>query len=320
VILVVGGLADTVTELVCARLEDDRTPYRLLDLGRYPIGYRVRWWWRDRRPVGWIETDNWRLDLESVTAVFARYLGATGRVPLPDRPSDVDQAVRAETDAGVMALIESLPCLVINRLGGGMTNHSKVLQSLLIRRAGLLIPPTLVTTDPSTVRSFIDEHEGGVIYKSLSGMRSIVQSVGPAQLARLDLLRNGPSQFQKRIVGDDVRVHVVGDQVFATRIRSTVVDYRFGHREGREPIIEPATIPAELEAACVRLTRLVDLTVAGIDLKVTPSGDAYCLEVNPSPGFLYYEQRTGQPISLAVADVLRGASAPIREGVTYSGA
>jgi hypothetical protein len=35
----------------------------------------------------------------------------------------------------------------------------------------------------------------------------------------------------------------------------------------------------------------------------------YCFEVNPSPGFSYYEANAGQPISTAVAEYLTGRSA-----------
>lgn len=44
--------------------------------------------------------------------------------------------------------------------------------------------------------------------------------------------------------------------------------------------------------------------VAGIDLKLAPDGRVFCLEVNPSPVFSYYEQHTGQPIADAVARLL----------------
>jgi glutathione synthase/RimK-type ligase-like ATP-grasp enzyme len=314
-ILVVGGIADRVTELVCARLASMAIPYRLLDLGRFPLEHHVRWRWGAGRPRGWIRTAEWRLDLEDVTAVFARYLGLTGRVAIPDRAPEVDAAIRAETDAGVIALVETLPCLVVNRLAGGMTNHSKVLQGLVIREVGLRIPPTLVTDDPTAARAFIEAYDGNVVFKSLSGARSIVQAVGPRQMERLDLLDHGPSQFQLRIEGDDLRVHVVGDQVFATRIRSSVVDYRFAYRAGAEPALEATALSADLADACVRLTARLDLAVAGIDLKVTASGEPYCLEVNPSPGFIYYEQRTGQPISAAVAELLRNPGARWGRGV-----
>ena len=47
------------------------------------------------------------------------------------------------------------------------------------------------------------------------------------------------------------------------------------------------------------------LVLSGIDLRRTPAGDYYCFEVNPSPGFIFYERATGQPISEAVALLLR---------------
>jgi hypothetical protein len=37
-----------------------------------------------------------------------------------------------------------------------------------------------------------------------------------------------------------------------------------------------------------------------------PWDEYYCFEINPSPGFIFYERMTGQPISEAVAHILRG--------------
>jgi len=82
-ILVCGGLADSVTELVCARLENCGYAYRLLDLGHYPAGYEVAWRSQDTGPSGYIAGPGWRLDLDDVTGVFVRYLGLTGREPPP---------------------------------------------------------------------------------------------------------------------------------------------------------------------------------------------------------------------------------------------
>jgi D-alanine-D-alanine ligase-like ATP-grasp enzyme len=48
----------------------------------------------------------------------------------------------------------------------------------------------------------------------------------------------------------------------------------------------------------------MSLPLAGIDLRRTASGEWYCFEVNPSPGFSFYEDATGQPISEAVATLL----------------
>lgn len=312
-ILVCGGLADSVTELVCARLSDCGYPYRLLDLGVYPSGYRIEWHWQDSGPTGYIAGPDWRLDLDELTGVYARYLGPEGRVPPPDTAPGVAPAMYAEYDTGLMALLEDLPCAVVNRIGGGMSNCSKAYQALLVRQSGLLTPPTLVTNDPEAARRFYEQCQGDVIYKSLSGVRSIVRRMGAEQFARLPLLRHGPAQFQAFVPGENVRVHTLGDQVFATRVYSESVDYRYASREGRTVEMEPTVLPPAVTAACLRLARRLDLLLTGIDLKETPEGDYYCFEVNPSPGFLYYEQGSGQPISAALASLLHHGHSPDAE-------
>jgi glutathione synthase/RimK-type ligase-like ATP-grasp enzyme len=303
-ILVCGGLADSVTELVCARLADCGYPYRLLDLGVYPAGYQVKWHWQASGPGGYIAGPGWTLDLDDLTGVYIRYLGPEGRVPPPNIELGAVQAIYSEYDTGLMALLEDLPCAVVNRLGGGMSNNSKAYQALLVRQCGLLTPPTLVTNDPEAARQFYEESERAVIYKSLSGIRSIVRRLQPEHLPRLALLRHGPAQFQSFIPGENVRVHTVADQLFATRVQSEAVDYRYASRDGQRVAMEPATLPPAVAEACLWLARELDLLLTGIDLKVTPDGDYYCFEVNPCPGFLYYERYSGQPISTALADLL----------------
>jgi glutathione synthase/RimK-type ligase-like ATP-grasp enzyme len=311
-ILVAGGIADSVTELVCARLTDCGYPYRLLDLGRYPFGHGIAVRWTDAGPEGNISGPGWQLDLDEISGVYVRFLGPEGRLPLPDLPPPTAAELQAEADTALMALFEDLPCPVVNRLGGGMSNNSKPYQALLLARAGFRVPPTLVTSDPDAARAFHAEH-GEVIYKSASGIRSIVRRLGPAQLARLDLLRNGPAQFQAFIPGHNVRVHSVGDKLFATRVTSEAVDYRYARRDGLAVEMEAAELPLTVARACLRIARELGLLHVGIDLKETPNGDWFCFEVNPCPGFLYYERHTGQPISTALADLLYRGRATMSE-------
>ena len=64
-----------------------------------------------------------------------------------------------EYDMGLMALLEDLHCVVVNRLAGGMSNNSKVYQALLVRQCGLLTPSTLVTNDAKAAHRFDEDHQ-----------------------------------------------------------------------------------------------------------------------------------------------------------------
>ena len=108
-----------------------------------------------------------------------------------------------------------------------------------------------------------------------------------------------------RIDGQDVRVHVIGGSVFATAISSDGVDYRYAHQTaGGETSLTAIELPDHIAGRVVDLAEDLGLAFAGVDLMIDTDGDVYCLEVNPSPAFSYYEQHTGQPIAHAVARFL----------------
>jgi hypothetical protein len=81
-ILICGGLADTVTELVCSRLEACGYAYRLLDQSRFPAGFTVHWEWIGGYARGTITGPGWSLDLDELTGVYARYLPQDTRMPI----------------------------------------------------------------------------------------------------------------------------------------------------------------------------------------------------------------------------------------------
>jgi glutathione synthase/RimK-type ligase-like ATP-grasp enzyme len=63
-------------------------------------------------------------------------------------------------------------------------------------------------------------------------------------------------------------------------------------------------LPEDIAQRCRTMVRRMGLLFAGIDLRRTPEGAWYCFEVNPSPGFSFFEAATGQPIAAAVAAML----------------
>ena len=198
---------------------------------------------------------------------------------------------------------ETLGTRVVNSPSVQLSNNSKPYQSIIIHEHGLDIPDTCITSDEDVAQDFLTKH-AAVIYKSISGTRSIVKRADGKSLANLSRIRYCPVQFQECVMGFNVRVHVIGEQAIATRIRSDAVDYRYATQEGKSTALEPYDLSPDVAAKCVRLAHALRLPFAGIDLMMADDGRTICFEVNPSPGYSYYEQHTGQRISHALADLL----------------
>jgi len=109
------------------------------------------------------------------------------------------------------------------------------------------------------------------------------------------------------VEGTDVRVHTIGEKLFATAtataITTAATDYRYAHEQtGEEASFAATELSEAIADRCLALAR----GLAGIDLRITPDGRAVCFEVNANPGFFYYEDHTGQPMTAAVAAHLAG--------------
>lgn len=310
-ILVCGIPSETPLRMVTSRLDEMGAPFVLFNQRRFAdceIWFEVS----AGDVNGELCLGDHVYKLQDFDAVYPRMMDDRFLPELSQEPPDssLRRYCRSLHDT-LMRWMEIAPALVINRCAPMASNSSKPYQAQLIREHGFLIPETLITNDPGAVRAFRAKH-GRVIYKSISAVRSIVQEMDDADEDRLDRVRWCPTQFQAFVEGTNLRVHTVGDEVFATAVRSVATDYRYAARQAGEPAeLREVVLSKELTEKCLRLSHALGLEFAGIDLKVTPSDEVYCFEVNPSPAFSYYEANTGQPISAAVARRLAGR-APIQ--------
>lgn len=304
-ILICGVLSDEVIELVCARLEDMNYDYRFFNLYDYPenvsFNYKTR---SDGEVNGAFDVGGEIIPFDDITGIYIRFDDVNDEKPT-ELKEEYDPQIIAERNLSLSLLIDRIPCVVVNRNYPQHSNASKPYQLMLIKDVGINIPKTLVTNDPDEVMKFYDSCDGEIIFKSISGVRSIVDRLDDEYLERLPLLENCPSLFQEFIPGNNVRVHTVGDEIFATEIDSDVVDYRYAVSKDGSVNMKPHKLPAEMKERCFDISKKLGLVMAGIDLKLTPEGEWYCFEVNPSPGFIYYERFTLQPISEALANLLK---------------
>ena len=208
-------------------------------------------------------------------------------------------------DAALLDWADVAPGRVINRPSAMVSNRSKPFQARLIEQAGLRTPETLITTDAHAVERFRDRY-GELVYKSIGSTRSIVSRLHDSHRPRMQHLRWCPTQFQRYIPGVDFRVHVLGNDVYAARIDCEADDYRYAQTRGQPLDVQAVELPPEVAAQCCQLSATMGLEFAGIDLRRSPDHHWYCFEVNPSPGFSFYQERTGTPIDRAVANRLLG--------------
>ncbi|WP_164015777.1 ATP-grasp domain-containing protein [Pyxidicoccus trucidator] len=302
-ILLWGMPGDEPFDAVRAALEWRKAPYTLLDQRRV-LQQRLE---LEVGPVlgGTVWSGEERVPLDEVSAVYTRVYDARRLPGVEDAGVAVHERVR-EVETALWSWVEEAPGRVVNRPAAMASNGSKPFQAALIEAQGFRVPETLVTTDPSAALEFWERH-GSVIYKSVSGVRSIVSRLGPEHRERLRDVTWCPTQFQAYVPGQDVRVHVVGDEVFPAEIVSDAVDYRYARRSGSSVELRAGLLDIDVAERCRALASALGLHLAGLDLRRTPEGEWFCFEVNPSPCFTYYEHHTGHPIAATLAAFLAGA-------------
>jgi glutathione synthase/RimK-type ligase-like ATP-grasp enzyme len=326
VILVVSFPEEEHSQDVIGRLRARGRPVHLLDLGDLPTRRSVTLGTGDgTRRVARVDGDGPTIDLDDVRVVWWRRI----------RPFDIDPAVTApsarafaasETTQAVYGMLDALDCAWVNPRAADDSAHHKPLQWAVAQAAGLRVPRTLVTNRPDDARRFVDEIGlGRVVFKafiaSLDAWRE-TRLVTEADMGRLELVRLAPVIFQEYVDGVDLRITIVGDQLFPCAIDARRTSYPFDMRMVvGEADVAPASLPAGVQRGLRRLMRRLDLRYGAVDMRRTEAGEHYFLEVNPAGQWHFVEHRTGLPISDALATELARldeAAAPERGRVRGS--
>ena len=110
----------------------------------------------------------------------------------------------------------------------------------------------------------------------------------------------------------DIRVTVVGEQVFASRIESqdheqAETDWRKADAEALPHAVED--LPGAISKRCALLAGSYGLRFAAIDLARRIDGGYTFFELNPNGQWAWIEQRTRLPLRSAVAEELTGTRA-----------
>ncbi len=126
------------------------------------------------------------------------------------------------------------------------------------------------------------------------------------EIPLLDHVRHAPVIFQGYVDAVyDLRITVVGDQIFAAAIFSQETDYKIDCRiDIGKARIEGVDLPPEVEERLRMLMRRIGLVYGAVDMRLKPDGTYVFLEINPAGQFRYIEAACGLPITAAMAAAL----------------
>jgi glutathione synthase/RimK-type ligase-like ATP-grasp enzyme len=302
-ILILSHPDDIHARAVTQHLVTGGIPFEILDLSQFPQNARlVMEFGTGGTGLRW-QAGGQQMDLAQVRAAWWRR-------PQPFQFEAGLQSAdfaRSECDEVFAGLWQAIPAQWMNPPVQDLAGSRKSWQLALANDLGLAPPETLLTNCPDTAREFV-ARVGDVIYKpfaaSLRYWRE-TRRFGAAELQNIGQLRHAPTILQERIAGRDIRVTVVGDQIFAAEIDASQGNYADDFRMNQDVQIRAIDLPIGLQDAIRALMGRMALVYGALDFRRDQATGAYrFLEINPAGQWLFIEEQTGQPIARAVADQL----------------
>jgi glutathione synthase/RimK-type ligase-like ATP-grasp enzyme len=277
-----------------------------IDTAAMPAGVELTTW---TRPSGYWSAE-W--GLYGIDAADLRVMW--WRRPQPFAPPDEIRShqdrmfVVAECAAAVSGLWSCLDAVWVNDPDRDEAASRKMWQLKVASELRLRVPRTCMTNSPQRAREFLASEPGDVVYKSFSATPDTwreTRVVAETQVAQLDQVRFAPVIFQEAIAGRDIRVTIVGDELFPAEIVGPDGGYEYDFRlQTTESSITPIDLPDAVHSALLALMRRLGLWYGAVDLRHTSDGEFVFLEINPAGQWLFVEYATEQPISAALAKLL----------------
>lgn len=307
-ILIVSHPADDHAGGVLAALEQAGHPGLLLDTALYPSRAALTQRFGGGAPRHQLSHNGRSDDLGACRVAWWRR-------PQPFTLHDglspaVATFTYAECHEAVAGLWASLDVTWINPPGLDEAAHHKPYQLAVATAVGLPIPRTLISNDPAAVRAFAEELAPvRTIYKTFLATEEHwreTRVLRPEDVNMLDRVRLAPAIFQEFVPAvADIRVTVVGERMFPAAITPAPGGYQVDYRmDMAGATFKPTTLPPGTTKQLGELMRRLGLVYGAIDLRRTPEGEHVFLEVNPAGEWLFVEERTRQPITTAMAELL----------------
>jgi glutathione synthase/RimK-type ligase-like ATP-grasp enzyme len=261
------------------------------------------------------------IDFGAVSAIWNR---RPTRPRSPAMPEEwVEKLIEHETSRAFWGMLRTLDCLWVNHPRDQEEAAIKVNQLKLAREVGLRTPETEVTNDPAAAREFYERCDGRIIYKMIDELSALhfpltemprglnTMPVRDVDLSHLSQVQFCLHLFQQKIEKiADIRVTIVGAEVFAAKIESQQgigqLDFRLDYSV---PILN-WELPPHVVQGCFALLEKFRLNFGAFDFCLDAHDNYFFLELNPAGQYLWVEEALGLGISAALARLLSGRRCP----------
>ena len=307
--------------LICTQQDDIHSEYvksaieklggETLFFHRYDIEQYLSFGFTTKCSDGWLSIDGKKYSLtKDIASILWRnkpclsseILGAESNLP--------DQFRYHEWRHSLTSMEDFLPnkkC--VNSLSSRTLMSRKVGQLKAALDCGLMIPSTIISNSRLDVESHLKDDN--IIYKTLSSFATqqkiIYTNAVQKSALSADEICLAPGIFQERIEkAYELRVAVVGDDVFATKIDSqkydiTKLDWRF---DQNEYMFSPGELSVETTNKLKKFHKDSGLVYGAYDFIVDKNNNEIFIECNPSGQWLFVGEELGEPITLALAKQL----------------
>ncbi len=310
-ILIISSYKDDHAQIIMQSLQQLGADVRLLDLSEFPRHLRLC---IDYSTTGGFEGS--RLEDNGDALLLSECRVVWWRRPEPfefDSELDSQESISFtynECYSAMSGLWLNLDTFWVNHPTKDDEAARKPYQLKVAHEVGFEIPRTLITSDPQAARDFVESvAPDRTVYKAFAATEETwreTRVLKDKEMELLDAVRYAPVIFQEYIPPQlDLRVTVIGDEIFACAIYSAdtlyEVDYRMELNKSR---VEPYTLPDDVIRCIQRFMRKLALVYGAIDMRLTPDGRFVFIEINPSGQWLFMESRTGLPMTKSFSKLL----------------
>jgi glutathione synthase/RimK-type ligase-like ATP-grasp enzyme len=310
-ILIVSSRSDLHAAAVLNELTARKADVTLLDLSQFPTEMHLAMeYTHGKDPLLHLRlSDGFQLPLSECRAIWWRR-----PQPFVLSPNLTREAYRQfaynESHEAFTGLWQLLNAFWINHPTRDLVAHRKAYQLSIAQSVGLSIPHTLITNNPIEARRFIAQHgHEQTIYKAFSATEREwreTRLLHADEVKLLDNVRYAPVIFQEYIEAEvDLRITIIGKELFPAAIYSQETTYKVDFRmDIAKARVEAIKLPTDVTSQLGALMSALGLVYGAIDMRLTPDGRYVFLEINPAGQWLFIEQRTEQPMTTALVNLL----------------